>query len=67
MGVDELSMASYDLPRVKAAIRSVRAGAAEAVAREALLQSSAEDVKAVLHRALDPVLPGFLSARRVGA
>jgi phosphotransferase system enzyme I (PtsI) len=67
MGVDELSMASYDLPRVTAAIRSVRAGAAEAVAREAMLQSSAEDVKAVLHRALDPVLPGFLSARRVGA
>jgi phosphoenolpyruvate-protein kinase (PTS system EI component) len=47
MGADELSMTSYDLPRVKAAIRSVRRGDAEAIAREALLQPSAAAVKQV--------------------
>ena len=64
LGVDELSMATYDLPRVKAAIRSVRASEAEAIAREALEQSSAAAVKAVLRRAVEPALPGFLLSRR---
>jgi len=65
MGVDELSMTSFDLPRVKAAIRSVRRSDAESIAREALLQPSATAVKSVLRRAIEPALPGFLSARRV--
>jgi phosphotransferase system enzyme I (PtsI) len=65
MGADELSMTTFDLPRVKAAIRSVRRSDAEAIAREALLQPSAAGVKQVLRRSIEPVLPGFLSARRV--
>ena len=64
MGVDELSMTSYDLPRVKGAIRGVRRADAEAIAREVLLQPSAGAVKTVLRRDLEPMLPASLSARR---
>jgi phosphotransferase system enzyme I (PtsI) len=67
MGVDELSMTSFDLPRVKAAIRGVRLSDAEAIARDALLQPSATAVKSVLQRAIGPLLPGVLSTRRVEA
>jgi phosphotransferase system enzyme I (PtsI) len=67
MGVDELSMTSFDLPRVKAAIRGVRFSDAEAMAREALLQSSATAVKSVLKRVIEPVLPVSLSVRRNGS
>ena len=64
MGVDELSMTSFDLPRVMAASRSVRLSDAEAIAREALLQPNAAAVKNVLRRSIEPALPGILSARR---
>jgi phosphotransferase system enzyme I (PtsI) len=57
LGVDELSMSSFDLPRVKAAIRSVRLDAARALADEALALPSAAAVKALLRARLDTVLP----------
>src|SRR5262249_62215702 len=46
LGVDELSVSCYDLPRVKAAVRSIRADAARAVAEEALACASAAPVRA---------------------
>jgi phosphotransferase system enzyme I (PtsI) len=65
MGVDELSMACFDLPRVKAAIRSVRAEAATAIAVRALEQSSAAAVRAVLDELVDPLLPSFMTEKKV--
>ena len=65
MGVDELSMASYDLPRVKAAIRSVRLSDVERIVGAVLEESTAEGVKRVLHHGVDPLLPGFLAGRVV--
>ena len=50
LGIDELSVACFDLPRVKAAIRGVSRAAAARMAEEALAQSTAEDVKAVMSR-----------------
>uniref|UniRef100_A0A832MLR2 Phosphoenolpyruvate-protein phosphotransferase n=1 Tax=Eiseniibacteriota bacterium TaxID=2212470 RepID=A0A832MLR2_UNCEI len=64
LGVDELSMASWDLPRVKAAIRSLRASEARAVAAEALLQPTAAAVKELLRARLESMLPSFLVAKR---
>ena len=57
LGVDELSMSSFDLPRVKAAIRSVRFDAARALAEEALALPSAAAVKDLLRARLDATLP----------
>jgi phosphotransferase system enzyme I (PtsI) len=67
MGVDELSMACFDLPRVKAAIRSVRADAAEAIAVRALEQSGAAGVREVLRETVDSLLPSFMVEKKVGA
>jgi phosphotransferase system enzyme I (PtsI) len=64
MGVDELSMSSFDLPRVKAAIRSVRREAAAEIARDALRQSCARAVKELLHDRAESLLPSFLVVRR---
>ena len=64
LGVDELSMTSFDLPRVKAAIRSVRHAQAADIAREALRQSSAQAVKELLRERADSLLPSFLLAQR---
>ncbi len=64
MGVDELSMSSFDLPRVKAAIRNVRFADAAAIATEALRQSSADGVKRLLRDRAESMLPAFLLARR---
>jgi phosphotransferase system enzyme I (PtsI) len=64
LGVDELSMSSYDLPRVKAAIRSVRADQSAEIAREALAQSSARGVKELVRARADTLLPSFLLAKR---
>jgi phosphotransferase system enzyme I (PtsI) len=64
LGVDELSMSSYDLPRVKAAIRSVRVERAREVAMEALAQPSASAVKNLLREHLEIMLPSFLVAKR---
>jgi phosphoenolpyruvate-protein phosphotransferase (PTS system enzyme I) len=65
MGVDELSMACFDLPRVKAAIRSVRHDTAVAIATAALEQCSAADVRAVLSEHVDALLPSFMVEKKV--
>ena len=64
LGVDELSMSCFDLPRVKAAIRSVRASALRELAREALELPSAAAVKELLHERVEIMLPSFLVAKR---
>jgi len=64
LGVNELSMSCFDLPRVKAAVRSVRYEAAAALAREALTLSSSHAVKGLLHDAIETMLPSFLLAKR---
>jgi phosphoenolpyruvate-protein phosphotransferase (PTS system enzyme I) len=60
MGVDELSVSCFDLPRVKAAIRSVPATRARDLAERALKCESAEAVRALLHAELDALLPEYL-------
>jgi phosphoenolpyruvate-protein phosphotransferase (PTS system enzyme I) len=50
IGVDELSVACFDLPRVKAAIRSVTLGQARELAGRVLQQSTADDVKQEMQR-----------------
>jgi phosphotransferase system enzyme I (PtsI) len=64
LGVDELSMSSFDLPRVKAAIRSVHHTHAREIADEALRQSSAQAVKELLRAKAETLLPSFLLAKR---
>jgi phosphotransferase system enzyme I (PtsI) len=64
LGVDEMSMSFFDLPRVKAAVRSVRADAAREIALEALTLPSAGAVKRLLCERVDPLLPSFLLAKR---
>jgi phosphotransferase system enzyme I (PtsI) len=61
MGVDELSVSCFDLPRVKAAIRSVPAIRAREVADQALARDSADEVRRLLHAELDPLLPDYLA------
>jgi phosphotransferase system enzyme I (PtsI) len=64
LGLDELSMSCYDLPRVKAALRSVRYEEAREVALRALELSAAGAVKELLRQRLDVLLPSFLLAKR---
>jgi phosphotransferase system enzyme I (PtsI) len=64
LGVDELSMSCYDLPRVKAALRSVRHEEAREVAMRALELASAGAVKELLRQRIDVLLPSFLVAKR---
>jgi phosphotransferase system enzyme I (PtsI) len=64
LGVDEMSMSFFDLPRVKAAIRSIRTEQARDVATEALCQPSAAAVRRLLRERVDPLLPGYLLAKR---
>jgi phosphoenolpyruvate-protein phosphotransferase (PTS system enzyme I) len=64
LGIDELSMSCFDLPRVKAAIRSVSFEDARSLAGEVMAETSARGVKAVLRRRLDPLLPPFLVSPR---
>ena len=64
LGVDELSMSPFDLPRVKAAIRSVRWEAAQALGLQALQCSSAQAVKDLLREHIETMLPSFLVAKR---
>jgi phosphoenolpyruvate-protein kinase (PTS system EI component) len=61
LGVDELSVSCYDLPRVKAAIRSVPATRAREVAERALACESAAEVRELLHAELEPLLPDYLA------
>jgi len=64
LGVDELSMSCYDLPRVKAALRSVRYEEAREVAARSLELASAGAVKELLRQRLEVLLPSFLVAKR---
>jgi phosphotransferase system enzyme I (PtsI) len=64
LGVDELSVSCFDLPRVKAAIRSVPMEQARRMAEQALALSSAARVRELLACTLDPLLPPDLVATR---
>jgi hypothetical protein len=64
LGVDELSVSCYDLPRVKAAVRSIRADAVSAVAKEALASASAGPVRALVREKIDALMPSYLSLDR---
>jgi phosphotransferase system enzyme I (PtsI) len=67
LGVDELSMSSFDLPRVKAAVRAVSFANARRLAEEALALPSAAAVKALLRSRLDGRLPEAAAANPVPA
>ncbi len=64
LGVDELSMSCFDLPRVKAALRGVRHEQAREIADRALALSSAAEVKALLRERIETLLPSFLVSKR---
>jgi phosphotransferase system enzyme I (PtsI) len=64
LGVDELSVSCYDLPRVKAAVRSVRADAVGAVAKQALACASAAPVRALVRERIDALMPSYLALDR---
>ena len=64
LGVDELSVSCYDLPRVKAAVRSIRADAVRAVAEQALASASAAPVRALVREKIDALMPSYLSLDR---
>jgi phosphotransferase system enzyme I (PtsI) len=57
LGVDELSVSCFDLPRVKAAIRSVELAPLRALAARALACTSAEPVRAIVRREIEQQLP----------
>ena len=67
LGVDELSMSPFDLPRVKAAIRGVRYAQAKEIADQALTLPSAATIRELLACMLDPVLPDVVLGIRGGA
>ena len=64
LGVDELSVSTYDLPRVKAAIRSVRYDSVRKIADEALAAASAAPVRALVRNRIDAMLPSYLAIER---
>jgi phosphotransferase system enzyme I (PtsI) len=64
LGVDELSVSVYDVPRVKAAIRSVHVSRLRELATEALAAPTAEPVRRMMRREIEPMLPGFLVPER---
>ena len=57
MGVDELSVSPFDLPRVKAVIRTLPMAKAKALAGAALALPSAGAIRRLLERELAPLLP----------
>ena len=67
LGVDELSVSCYDLPRVKAAIRSVRWDAVAAVAEAAVACPSAAPVRALVRERIDALMPSYLAHDREAA
>src|SRR5260221_238982 len=67
LGVDELSVSCYDLPRVKAAIRSVRRDAVAAVAEAAVACPSAAPVRALVRERIDALMPSYLALDREAA
>jgi phosphotransferase system enzyme I (PtsI) len=64
LGVDELSVSCYDLPRVKAAVRSIRFDAVQAVAKQALACASAAPVRALVRERIDALMPSYLAMDR---
>ena len=61
LGVDELSVTAFDLPRVKAAVRAVSREQARALAEQALVMPSAETVDELIRCTLDPLLPSSIT------
>jgi phosphotransferase system enzyme I (PtsI) len=57
LGVEELSVSPFDVPRLKSAVRAVDDAHARAVAQACLEMRSAAEVRAYLARELDPLLP----------
>ncbi len=57
LGVDELSVTPFELPRVKAAVRGVTYEQARGLAEQALALPSAETVEELVRCTLDPLLP----------
>ncbi|HEY3215403.1 MAG TPA: phosphoenolpyruvate--protein phosphotransferase [Candidatus Eisenbacteria bacterium] len=64
LGVDELSVSCFDLPRVKAAICSVTTTQARELAEEALSLPSAALIRELLGCSLDSVLPAHVLGNR---
>ena len=60
MGVDELSVSPFDLPRVKAVLRTVPHAVAQRIAGKALTLPSAGAIRRLLDTDLDPLLPAVL-------
>ncbi len=60
MDVDELSVSPFDLPRVKAVLRTVPYSTAQALAAQALVLPSASEIRRLLDTDLDPLLPAAL-------
>ena len=67
LGIDELSVSCFDLPRVKAAIRSVTKAGACAMAERAMSMSSADAIRELLAETVDPLLPEFALGGQDGA
>ncbi|MEO6462317.1 MAG: phosphoenolpyruvate--protein phosphotransferase [Candidatus Eisenbacteria bacterium] len=60
MDVDELSVSPFDLPRVKAVVRTVPYATAKSLATRALALPSAKEIRRLLDKDLDPLLPAAL-------
>ena len=64
LGIDELSMSNFDLPRAKAAIRAISREELSAIAELALAMSSARAVRELMQTHVEPLLPAFLLSTR---
>jgi phosphotransferase system enzyme I (PtsI) len=60
MDVDEFSVSPFDLPRVKAVVRALPYQRARELADQALRLPRASDIRELLARELDPLLPPAL-------
>jgi len=60
LDVDEFSVSPFDLPRVKAVLRTVPHARAREIAAKALELPSAAAIRALLKREIDPLLPAIL-------
>lgn len=60
LGLDELSVSPFDVPRVKAALAAVDGARAKEIARHCLTLRCAPDIREYLKKELNPLLPGFL-------
>jgi phosphotransferase system enzyme I (PtsI) len=63
LGVRHLSMPPHQLPEIRRVIRGIHLETARAVAAEALRQSTAQDVVALLQEALGRAVPELASSR----